>query len=70
MRTFKEMYGADAPSALISNVIESIIEDVVECQFRTLDADYAIIDLNRIVGKVRQAKRVINRLFIWQWAST
>jgi putative transposase len=61
VRTFKEMYGADASPALISKVTDAVIEEVVEWQSRPLDAIYPIIYLDCIVVKIRQDKRVINK---------
>ena len=61
VRTFKEMYGADASLALISKVTDAVIEEVVEWQSRPLDAIYPIVYLDCIVVKIRQDKRVINK---------
>ena len=61
VRTFKEMYGADASPALISKVTNAVIEEVVEWQSRPLDAVYPIMYLDCIVVKIRQDKRVINK---------
>jgi len=61
VRTFKEMYGADASPALISKVTDAVIEEVVEWQCRPLDAVYPIVYLDCIVVKIRQDKRVINK---------
>ena len=61
VRTFKEMYGADASPALISKVTDAVIEEVVEWQSRPLDAVYPIVYLDCIVVKIRQDKRVINK---------
>ena len=61
VRTFKEMYGADASPALISKVTNAVIEEVVEWQSRPLDAVYPIVYLDCIVVKIRQDKRVINK---------
>jgi transposase-like protein len=61
VRTFKEMYGADASPALISKVTDAVIEEVVEWQSRPLDAIYPIVYLDCIVVKIRQDKRVINK---------
>ena len=71
VRTFKEMYGADASHALISNFTDAVIEEVVEWQSRPLDAVYPIVYLDCIVVKIRQDKRGSStRPFIWRWAST
>lgn len=61
VRTFKEMYGADASPALISKVTDAVIDEVVEWQCRPLDAVYPIVYLDCIVVKIRQDKRVINK---------
>jgi transposase-like protein len=61
VRTFKEMYGADASPALISKVTDAVIEQVIEWQSRPLDAIYPIVYLDCIVIKIRQDKRVINK---------
>jgi putative transposase len=61
VRTFKEMYGADASPTLISKVTDAVIEEVVEWQSRPLDAVYPIVYLDCIVVKIRQDKRVINK---------
>ena len=61
VRTFKEMYGADASPTLISKVTDAVIEEVVEWQSRPLDAIYPIVYLDCIVVKIRQDKRVINK---------
>jgi len=61
VRTFKEMYGADASPTLISKVTDAVIDEVVEWQARPLDAVYPIVYLDCIVVKIRQDKRVINK---------
>ncbi len=61
VRTFKEMYGADASPTLISKVTDAVIEQVVEWQSRPLDAVYPVVYLDCIVVKIRQDKRVINK---------
>ena len=61
VRTFKEMYGADASPALISKVTNAVIEEVVEWQSRPLDGVCPIVYLDCIVVKIRQDKRVINK---------
>lgn len=59
--TFKEMYGADVSPALISQVTDAVIEQVIEWQSRPLDAVYPIVYLDCIVVKIRQDKQVINK---------
>jgi transposase-like protein len=61
VKTFKELYGADASPSLISKVTDSVIEQVIEWQSRELDSVYPIVYLDCIVLKIRQDKRVINK---------
>ncbi len=61
IRTFKELYGADAAPSLISKVTDSVIEHVIELQSGELDAVYPIVYLDCIVLKIRQEKKVINK---------
>jgi len=61
VKTFKELYGADASPSLISKVTDAVIEEVIEWQSRELDAVYTIVYLDCIVLKIRQDKRVINK---------
>lgn len=55
------MYDADVSPALISKVIDAVIDQVVEWQNRPLDAVYPIVYLDCIVLKVRLYSRVINK---------
>ncbi|RTZ16660.1 IS256 family transposase [Vibrio aquaticus] len=59
--TFKEMYDADVSPTLISKVIDSVLEQVIELQSRPLDEIYPIVYLDCIVVKMRQDKQVINK---------
>jgi len=59
--TFQEMYGAEISAGLVSQVTNSVLEQVVEWQSRPLDAVYPIVYLDCIVLKIRQDKRVINK---------
>jgi transposase-like protein len=61
VKTFKELYGADASPSLISKVTDAVINQVIEWQARPLDSVYPIVYLNCIVLKIRQDKRVINK---------
>jgi len=61
VKTFKELYGADASPSLISKVTDSVLEEVVEWQSRELDPIYPIVYLDCIVLKIRQDKQVINK---------
>lgn len=58
---FKELYDADVSPALISNVTDAVMEQVIEWQNRPLDAVYPIVYLDCIVLKVRHDSRVINK---------
>lgn len=57
--TFKEMYGAEVSHSLISQVTESVLEEVQAWQNRPLDAVYPVVYLDCITVKVRQDKRVV-----------
>jgi transposase-like protein len=59
---FEEMYGADISAGLVSQVTNAVIEKVVEWQSRPLDAVYPIVYMDCIVLKIRQDKRVINKV--------
>ena len=59
--SFQEMYGADISAGLVSQVTNSVIEKVIECQNRPLDAVYPIVYMDCIVLKIRQDKQVINK---------
>jgi putative transposase len=61
VETFKEMYGADVSASLISKVTDSVIEKVIEWQFRPLEPVYSIVYLDCLVVKIRQDKQVINK---------
>ncbi len=58
---FKELYDADVSPALVSKVIDTVMEQVTEWQNRPLDSVYLIAYLYYIVLKVRQDSRVINK---------
>ena len=57
----KDMYGVDLSPTLISQVTDSIVEDVKTWQSRPLDAIYPIVFLDAIVVKVKENKQVINK---------
>jgi len=57
----KDMYNADVSHTVISNVTESIIEEVKAWQNRPLESIYPIVYLDCIVVKVHQDGRVINK---------
>jgi len=58
---FQDMYGAEISAGLVSQVTNSVMEQVVEWQNRPLDAVYPIVYLDCIVLKIRQDRRVINK---------
>lgn len=58
---FKELYDAGVSPALVSKVIDAVMEQVTEWQNRPLDAVYPIVYLDCIVLKVRLDSRVINK---------
>ncbi len=62
--TFQEMYGAEISAGLVSQVTNSVMEQVIEWQSRPLEAVYPIVYLDCLVLKIRQDKRVINKS-IW-----
>lgn len=57
----KDMYNADVSHTVISNVTESIMEEVKAWQNRPLESIYPIVYLDCIVVKVHQDGRVINK---------
>lgn len=59
--TFEEMFGARVSHNVISQVTESVQEQVELWQNRPLDEVYPIVYLDCLQVKVRQDKRVINK---------
>jgi putative transposase len=59
---FHEMYGADISAGLVWQVTNAVMEQVVEWQSRPLDVVYPIVYLDCTVLKIRQDKRVINKV--------
>lgn len=57
----QELYNVDVSPTLISNVTESVLEEVKTWQSRSLDPIYPIVYLDAIVIKVRDNKQVINK---------
>ena len=58
----KELYGgAEISAALISQITDEVLEDVMAWQNRPLDAVYPIVFFDCLVVKVREDKRVINK---------
>ena len=59
--TFKDLYGVDVSTSLISKVTDAVIEQVVEWQSRPLDAVYPIVYLDCIVLKIRRINVSLTR---------
>ncbi len=59
--TLHEMYGVEVSHTLISQVTDSVLEEVENWQNRPLDSVYPIVYLDCIVIKVHQDKRVIKK---------
>ena len=57
----KETYDADISHSAISNITDSVLEDVILWQNRPLDNIYPVVYLDCIVTKVHQDNRVINK---------
>lgn len=57
----KELYGTEISPTLISNVTDSVMDEVKAWQSRPLDAVYPIIWFDALVVKVRENQRVINK---------
>ncbi|MDN5247441.1 MAG: IS256 family transposase [Candidatus Cardinium sp.] len=57
----EELYGAEVSESLISNITDSVIEDVKIWQNRPLESVYPIVFFDCFVVKVRQDKRIINK---------
>jgi len=61
VESFKELYGADVSSGLISQVTDAVLDQISEWQNRPLEELYPILYLDCIMVKVRQDRRVINK---------
>ena len=59
--SLKEMYDVEVSHSLISQVTESVLEEVEQWQNRPLDSVYPVIYLDCIVIKIHQDKRVIKK---------
>lgn len=57
----QEIYGAEISASLISEVTESVVEEVKDWQNRSLDALYPILYLDALYVKMRHEGRVENR---------
>ena len=57
----REMYGVDVSAALISEVTDSILDEVKAWQDRPLEALYPIVYLDALMVKMRQDGKVDNR---------
>ena len=56
--TVRELYGVDVSHSLVSEVTQSVLEEVREWQNRPLEAIYPIVWLDAIAVKVRKDSRV------------
>lgn len=56
---FKEMYGAEVSHALVSEVTEAVIDEVVTWRNRPLDELYPVVYMDCLVVKIHQDKRVV-----------
>ena len=56
------MYDADVSPTLISKVTDAVLEQVIAWQSRSLDDIYPIVYLDCIVVKIRQDRKVINKV--------
>jgi putative transposase len=59
----QEMYGVEVSATLISNVTESVMEEVKLWQSRPLEKVYPIVYMDALVIKVKQEKQIINKAF-------
>lgn len=57
----KEMYGTDVSPTLISNITDSVADEVKAWQTRPLDSVYPVVFFDALVVKVRDNNRVINK---------
>jgi len=53
--TFKEMYDADASTALISKATDTVIDEAIEWQSQPLDTVYPVVYLDGIAVKIYQS---------------
>lgn len=59
--TLKDMYGVDVSHTLISEVTDSVMDEVRAWQTRPLDSIYPIVFFDAIVVKVHENKRIVNK---------
>jgi putative transposase len=57
----EEMYGVEISPTLITNVTNSVLEDVRTWQNRPLESVYPIVWVDAIQVKIRHEQRVINK---------
>ena len=57
----KDIYGTEVSPALISNVTDSVMDEVKAWQTRPLDNVYPVVFFDALVVKVRENQRVINK---------
>lgn len=57
----KDMYGVDVSPSLISDVTDSVIDEVHAWQSRPLDAVYPVVYFDALVVKIHDNKRIVNK---------
>lgn len=57
----KDIYGTDVSPTLISNITDSVMDEVKDWQNRPLESVYPIVYFDALVVKVRENQRVINK---------
>jgi putative transposase len=57
----EEIYGVDVSHEMISNITDSILDEITQWQNRPLDTVYPIVFLDAIVVKSRDNGRVVNK---------
>ncbi len=57
----QELYGVEVSPTLISNVTETVMDEVRQWQARPLEALYPIVYLDCLVVKVRENQQVVNK---------
>ena len=69
VKTFKELYGADASPSLISKVTDAVIDQVVEWQSRQLDSATPLFISIVSCLKFAKTNRLLTNPFTWLWVS-
>jgi transposase-like protein len=57
----KDIYGLDVSPSTISRITDSVAEDIVAWQNRSLDPVYLVVWMDGVVFKVREGSKVINK---------